>query len=112
MFLKFGKVKAVNPTATPYPLVQVESQSEDGRIVECHIGAPHKDLYPVYAPGDLVWFLEEGAGVAVIGGAVVTSYDASKLKGIARVGDAVACPAGGGQISEGSSTLLANRPSS
>jgi hypothetical protein len=110
--LKFGKVKAVSPTATPYPLVQVESQSEDGRIVECHVVAAHKDLYPVYAPGDLVAYLEEGPGIAVVLGAIVTSYEGANLKGIARVGDSTVCPGGGGQITGGSTTLLLKRPSS
>ena len=110
--MPFGKVKAVNPTATPYPLVQVESQSEDGRIVECHIVAAHGDLYPVYAPGDLVGYVEDTPGVGMLLGAIVTTYAGANLRGIARVGDGVACPAGGGQIVEGSSTLLLQRPSS
>lgn len=109
--LKFGKVKAVDTSAIPYPLVQVESQSEDGRIVECHIVAAHKDLYPVYASGDLVAFLEEGPGIAVVLGAIVTAYSGD-LRGIARVGDGTTCPAGSGQITTGSTTLLLKRPSS
>jgi hypothetical protein len=110
--LKFGTVKAVDTAAIPYPLVQVESQSEAGRIVECHILASHKDLYPVYAAGDLVAFDEEGPGVAVVLGAIVTSYAGANLKGVARVGDTTTCAAGGGQITGGSSTLLLQRPSS
>ena len=109
--LKFGTVKAVDPAAVPYPSVQVESESEDGRLVECHILVANRDLYPVYAAGDQVAFLEEGPGVAIVLGAIVTSYNGANLKGIARLGDATTCPAGGGQITSASTTLLLKSPS-